>query len=135
MARESLTLDTGMLELLITPPSSLLAGMFLLHLQSRLVLGSLQFLDLVFLFIRSLTRHSLVVDVHDELIQPTITSLLVGKLLATLVRLDQKSVGLLSMISRCTNTIMKSFGEHRKQLVERHAKLRFRVDPEYKSQP
>lgn len=67
------------------------------------------------------------IDLHDELIQPTIASFLVHILLATLVTLNQKCICLLGVVSGSANTIVKGFWKHREELVERYAKLRLRV--------
>lgn len=68
------------------------------------------------------------VDVHDELIQPLVASLFIHSLLATLITLYQECIGLFSMIPRVADSIMKHSRDHGEELVERDAKLGFRVD-------
>lgn len=69
---------------------SLFGGMLLFHLQSCLVLGSLQSLDLLLLLLGCLAWNALVIHGHDQLIELPIASILIGSLLATVVTLNQK---------------------------------------------
>jgi hypothetical protein len=68
------------------------------------------------------------VHVHNQLIELTITGLLVGLLLATVVGLNHETGGVLGIVSGCKETFVQDGRKHFEEAINRNAELCFRVD-------
>lgn len=102
--------------------------MQMLPFQSCFVLRLLKFLYLLLLFLCCFTWYIVLVHVHNQLIELTITGLLVGLLLATVVGLNHETGGVLGIVSGCKETFVQDGRKHFEEAVNRNAELCFRVD-------
>ena len=95
--------------------------MQMLPFQSCFVLCLLKLLNLLLLLLCCFAWYIVLVYVHNQLIELTITGLLVGLLLATVVGLNHETGGVLSIVSRCKEAFVQDRRKYCEEAVNRNA--------------